>query len=208
MIHSYVSKQSRVYRYYVCIKAHQRGWAKCETRSVSAPALEEAVLSQLRGLGRNPAVLRSVLGEIEQRRAAESAVLGREQANVEAQMNGVAREMAKVAPQAVHTPSALDRLAELQDQARQLNLRLAEVLERRAQVDDDGADPKTVEAALQEFNPLWEQLSTSEQERFIRLLVEQVRYDGRTGTVTVGFRSTAARNLCQWAADRSQGEIA
>ena len=37
MIHTYVSKKDRLYRYYVCVKAHQRGWAQCETRSVSAP---------------------------------------------------------------------------------------------------------------------------------------------------------------------------
>ena len=37
-------------RYYVCVKAHQRGWAQCETRCVSAPALESAVLEQIRGI--------------------------------------------------------------------------------------------------------------------------------------------------------------
>jgi hypothetical protein len=204
MIHSWVSKQSRVYRYYVCVKAHQRGWAQCETRSVSAPVLEEAVLSQLRGLGRDPAVLRSVLGEIEQRRAVEIALLGREQADAEAQIKSAAREMAEVAPQAAHTPSALERLAQLQDHARHLNERLADVRGQLERVDDATTDPATVEAALREFNSLWEQLSTSEQERFIRILVDQVRYDGRTGTVTVGFRSMAARDLCNWAADRSQ----
>jgi len=204
MIHSWVSKQSRVYRYYVCVKAHQRGWAQCETRSVSAPVLEEAVLSQLRGLGRDPAVLRSVLGEIEQRRAVEIALLGREQADAEAQIKSAAREMAEVAPQAAHTPSALERLAQLQDHARHLNERLADVRGQLERVDDATTDPATVDAALREFNSLWEQLSTSEQERFIRILVDQVRYDGRTGTVTVGFRSTAARDLCNWAADRSQ----
>ncbi|HEY1759651.1 MAG TPA: recombinase family protein [Bryobacteraceae bacterium] len=61
MIHTYVNKKDRLYRYYVCVKAHQRGWAQCETRSVSAPALEDAVVEQLRGVGRNPAVLREVL---------------------------------------------------------------------------------------------------------------------------------------------------
>jgi len=42
-------------------------------------------------------------------------------------------------------------------------------------------------------------LSTWEQERFIRTLVDQVRYDGKTGTVTLGFRSRAIRDLCNWA---------
>jgi site-specific DNA recombinase len=44
MIHSFVRKKQTVYRYYVCMKAHQRGWAGCETKSVSAPTLEGSVI--------------------------------------------------------------------------------------------------------------------------------------------------------------------
>ncbi len=138
MIHTYVGKKNRVYRYYVCVKAHQRGWTQCETRCVSAPALESAVLEQLRGVGSNPAVLRSVLQKVNEHQHGE------------------------------------------------------------ADGDLRPANPKEVEAALHAFDPLWAQLSTWEQERFIRTLVDQIRYDGRTGTVTLGFRSSGIKNLCNW----------
>jgi hypothetical protein len=50
MTHSYVSKNKKtLYRYYVCINAHQRGWNKCETRSVSAPVLVERSCSNCGG---------------------------------------------------------------------------------------------------------------------------------------------------------------
>jgi hypothetical protein len=104
---------------------------------VSAPALESAVLEQLRGVGSNPSVLRSVLQKINEHRQHDS--------------NG------------------------------------------------GTANPKEVETALHAFDPLWEQLSTAEQERFIRTLVDQVRYDGKTGTVTLGFRSSGIKDLCNWA---------
>ena len=205
MIHSYVNKKNRVYRYYVCVKAHQRGWAQCETRSVSAPAIEDAVLDQLRGVGRNPTVLRAVLREIEERRQRDALGIQREKADIELELKRIAQEMAAVALTAGTAPSATDRLAELQDRAKYLNNRMPEVLSQIARAEADAADPKEVEAALQDFDPLWEQLSTWEQERFIRALVDQVRYDGKTGTVTVGFRSSGARNLCDWAADRFRG---
>jgi len=41
-------------------------------------------------------------------------------------------------------------------------------------------------------------MTTWEREKFIRALVEQVRYDGTTGTVTVGFRSSGIRSLCEY----------
>ena len=35
-----------------------------------------------------------------------------------------------------------------------------------------------------------------EQEKFVKTLVEQVSYDGRTGKVTVGFRSGVIQQMC------------
>jgi len=40
-------------------------------------------------------------------------------------------------------------------------------------------------------------LTTREQEQLIQLLVAKVGYDGRTGKVTVNFRSAGAKELCQ-----------
>jgi site-specific DNA recombinase len=65
MVHTYTQKDGRIYRYYVCVKAHQRGWSQCATRSVSAPELEQAVVDQIRGVGRNPMMLTAVMEQLE-----------------------------------------------------------------------------------------------------------------------------------------------
>jgi site-specific DNA recombinase len=65
MVHTYTQKDGRIYRYYVCVKAHQRGWNQCATRSVSAPELEQAVADQIRGVGRNPMMLTAVMEQLE-----------------------------------------------------------------------------------------------------------------------------------------------
>ena len=66
MVHTYTQKDARLYRYYVCVKAHQRGWAQCSTRSVSAPELEQAVVDQIRGIGRNPTMLTAVMKHLDE----------------------------------------------------------------------------------------------------------------------------------------------
>ena len=66
MVHTYTQKDARLYRYYVCVKAHQRGWAQCSTRSVSAPELEQAVVDQIRGIGRNPMMLTAVMKHLDE----------------------------------------------------------------------------------------------------------------------------------------------
>jgi len=134
MTHTYSRKKETLYRYYVCITAHQRGWNACETKSVPAPLLEGAVVDNVRRFAQQPAMLSGVLRRLEEmrREASETAM----------------------------------------------------------------AEPGDVQDALLKFDPLWEQLSTWERERFIRVLIAEVRYDGRTQTVTVGFRSEGIKELC------------
>jgi hypothetical protein len=50
-------------------------------------------------------------------------------------------------------------------------------------------DPEDVRSALVRFDVLWEQLTIEERERFVRALVREVRYEGPTQTVFVGFQS-------------------
>lgn len=199
MIHTYVQKKNRAYRYYVCVKAHQRGWAQCETRCVSAPALESAVLEQIRGITGNPTVLGKVLDQIEGHRQQDAAAATKEKTAIEGELKKIAQEMGGVVSVAGKAEFTTNRLADLQDRVTYLNGRLTELRQQLAAIDAEHTDPRDVAAALHEFDPLWGQLSTWEQERFIRTLVEQVRYDGKTGTVTLGFRSHGIKDLCTWA---------
>lgn len=57
-------------------------------------------------------------------------------------------------------------------------------------------DPSDIQSALLRFDPLWEQLTTSEQESFIRTLVNHVKYDGATSEVTIGFHNHGIKQLC------------
>jgi site-specific DNA recombinase len=69
--------------------------------------------------------------------------------------------------------------------------------QRRAAGESALTDPAELQDALRKFEPLWEQLTTAEQELFIRALITEVRYDGSTETVTVGFRSEGIMKLCE-----------
>jgi site-specific DNA recombinase len=203
MVPTYVNKKNKLYRYYVCVKAHQRGWAQCETRSVSAPALENAVLDQLRGIGKNPATLRAVLQKMTDHRQKAWAETEGERMEIDRDLEKTAQQIkATVSMVGEAGPAAdltADRLAELQDRNSHLIGRLAELRQQLAAIEAQCIDHQEVEAALNEFDALWEQLSTWEQERFIRTLVENVRYEGKSGTVTLGFRSRGIKEFCTWA---------
>jgi len=126
MTHTYAQKKGKpLYRYYVCGKAHREGWQKCETRSVSAPALEQAVIGQL-----------------------------------------------------------------------------------AAMADDVSHPSNEVRVALDRAASSWRELTEEQLRVFIRTLVRQVRYDGRTGKVIIQFDNAASREtLTDEVTHRIEGEI-
>jgi len=72
MVHTYTQKTPhKLYRYYVCVNAHQKGYNQCPTRSVSAPAIEQAVIEQIRGIAANPGVVDRVVESLGEQRVAD-----------------------------------------------------------------------------------------------------------------------------------------
>jgi len=200
MIHTYTKKGARLYRYYVCSKAQQQGWNQCATRSVSAPALEAAVVEQIRSIGRSPALLAEVLRKLAGNAQARSDEVQRQIAQLDTELNTVSAEMAALATTA-STPGsaakeALDRLADLHQRAETLEQQRSALL-RESAADGPGIDANKVQRALEQFSPLWEQMTGWEQTKLIQSLLEEVRYDGAAGVVTLGFRSSGLKELCQ-----------
>ena len=193
MIHTYTKKAAnKLYRYYVCVKAHQGGWNKCETRSIAAPEIEEAVVDQIRGIGANSALLDEVVRQLEEQRETHAGALERERRFIERDLKRLAEEM----PGITTGSGAATRLAEAMERTESLGRRLSEIRGHLAALDGDPISRAEVEQALRGFDGLWRQMTPREQERFVKLIVEQVRYNGKTGVVTVDFRSAGIRQLC------------
>lgn len=47
------------------------------------------------------------------------------------------------------------------------------------------------------FDVLWRALNIQEQGLLLRQLIEKVGYEGRTGKVTVSFKSASIKELCE-----------
>lgn len=95
-------------------------------------------------------------------------------------------------------PSVVDevvrQLAEQQSTQREVLEREKRVMER--ELSRLAGEIPSLVRALREFDVLWEEMKPREQEKFVKTLVEKVTYDGRTGKVTVGFRTAGIPQLC------------
>ena len=91
---------------------------------------------------------------------------------------------------------AIDQLADLHDQIRTMEQRIAAIREEIATIEKETVDESELTRALAAFNPVWDCLSLREQASIMHLLIERVGLDGRNGKVSVTFRSAGIRALC------------
>jgi site-specific DNA recombinase len=191
-------RKSKRYRYYVCYNAQQQGWQNCETRSVSAQAVETAVLDSIRRIGTDPnladAVAAEAIEQVARQRAALDQELDTQRGSLRRFNQSLAREAADTS---VDSGARFERIVALQREIETTERRLAELAEERKLCDQDRINANDLRTTLAEFDSIWSSLIAREQEQLIQLLVAKVGYDGRTGKVTVNFRSAGAKELCQ-----------
>ena len=198
MMHTYTMRKSKRYRYYVCYNAQQQGWQNCETKSVSAQAIETAVLDSIRRIGTDPKLAEAVAAEAIDQVARQRAALDKE---LDTQRGSLRRLNQSLAREAADTRldsgARFDRIVALQREIEATEQRQRELTAERKSCDDDRINADDLRTTLAEFDSIWSSLIAREQEQLIQLLVAKVGYDGRTGKVTVNFRSAGAKELCQ-----------
>ena len=191
MVHTVASKNNRHYRYYVCHNAQQRGWKHCPTKSLNAHEIEEAVVAHIRNVSGNPEMARAIL--LKSQEQEEQAV-----ESLQAERRLLVKELDRCNAQIARSASIghTDQLADLHDRLRQLEQRYSTVVNELQVWAQERLDPAIVKNALQEFTPIWEELTPGEKTKILQNLLEKVSYDGRNGSVTVAFRSAGLKNLC------------
>jgi site-specific DNA recombinase len=195
MGHSYTSKDSKRYRYYVCLSAQKKGWHTCATKSVPAGEIERFVTEQIRRVGQEPKVLDATIRRM--REQSNTAI-----AQQEAEHKALERELARHAAavkKLLATPgpsgSTADQMLALQERVEATQRKVTNAREQLLRLRGEIVDPAEVAAALASFTPVWEQLSPKERARVIALLVERVDYDGEQGNVSITFRPGGIKTL-------------
>jgi site-specific DNA recombinase len=198
MMHTYTMRKSKRYRYYVCYNAQQQGWQNCETKSVSAQAVETAVLDSIRRIGTDPKLAEAVASEAIDQMARRRRDLDQEcdahRRSLRQLNQNLAREAADTS---VDSGARFDRIVGIQKEIETTERQLVELAAERKSCEQDRVNAEDLRRTLAEFDAIWTSLTTREQEQLIQLLVAKVGYDGRTGKVTVNFRSAGAKELCQ-----------
>jgi site-specific DNA recombinase len=187
MSHTFTTKGSRRYRYYLCQNAAQNGRSACPAPSLPAGEIEAFVVEEIKSIGRDPALVAATLAESRRltneaikRLKAERAALERQRRADEAERN---RLMAAVGPQ----NDVLYPLVDMDERLVAAQRRISEIVAEIARFVTIEITEDQVTAALGEFDAMWAALVPKEQAQVLALLIERVDHDGVSGDVAITF---------------------
>jgi site-specific DNA recombinase len=191
MYSTYSANKERRYRYYVCYRSQQKLEGYCTSRAVSAPSVEEAVVESIRRVGVHPDILAETTRLARQQLAEMITNLREELNTANGRIKNLKSQIARI-----RNPEAA-RLAEIREQLAAGETR-AEVLRKEIlRREKQRIDEKELRRTMESFEDVWKAMNLDEQRNLLRQLVEKVGYDGRTGKVTVSFKSAAVKDLVQ-----------
>jgi site-specific DNA recombinase len=196
--------QTKRYRYYVCVNAQKRGWHSCPTKQIPAGEIERFVVDQIRGIGRDPALIAETVQQVTERANQQLAELKAEEKRLGRELAGYHRDLQRRAKDGLSEQTVCG-LADLHERIRANEQRLTEVRQQLNQLQADALGETNVAAALARFDDVWAVLGPHEQSQLVRLLVERIVYDGRDGSVAITFHNSGIQTLLS---DAMQGDAA
>jgi len=195
MSHTFTTRGSRRYRYYTCTTVTKRGRQACPTDSLPAIEIENAVVDQIRCIGRDPALLGDTLEEARKQVDSAMARLNGERRALE---RGITRLQADIR-RAAADRDASTRMLDLNNQVGAAERRMTEINARLAELEAERVDAGDVTAAFADFDNVWRALSPREQARILQLLVRRVDFDAADGTIAVTFHAAGIKALANGA---------
>lgn len=212
MTPSVTSKRgSRRYRYYVCTNAQKRGWDKCPTKSLPANEIEQHVLEQIRRIGQDTTLLHQTLGEARKQNEQRLQELESEKEQLKKELQQGHRQLQQLSGQlgtVGEQETIIRQMADCQDRVQQLEQRLLKTKEHAHKLQGNPLDETEVEEAFRLFDPMWDRMTSQEQLRLFHLLIQQVKYHGETGRLSITFTASGIAALTQEILDQPQENIA
>lgn len=172
MQHSHTRKGNRLYRYYICGSAQQKGWHTCPSKSVPAAEIEKFVVEQIRAIGHDPALVAATIEATQVQQQARLDELERDHRIVE-------RELKRSGDALISASDNTDLLADLIDRIAGAEQRLRGITDEVATLERGSITEEEVIAALDDFDTLWEAMTLRERCRIFRLLIQRLSTTAR-----------------------------
>ena len=199
MVHTFSKKNGRAYRYYVCCSAQRIGWANCPTKSIPAEEIEQCIYERIRVIGSDPALVevtiraaRKQIAEQATQLEAEVRIAKRHLSRLQEEKQNLLESIGRGGSVA---SKAVERLDQVAAEMESTTARVSSLRHQLADARDQTIDTDDLTTAIRLFDPIWDVLLPQERVRIVRLLIQQVDFDGETGTLGITFHPSGIKTL-------------
>ncbi len=193
MSHSFSTKGSKRYRYYVCTKAQKQGWSNCPSPSVPAGEIERVLVKQIARLGQDSDLVKATFGEVQKETRKQVQTLSRETTALERQIAIDNEEIRRLAICGVRNEAITAGLADLDERVRKARRRIQEIQHELNRLEASEISKDDVRLALADFASLWKALNSRKRSRIFELLIERVEFHGGDGQLEISFHPTGIK---------------
>lgn len=162
-------------------------------QSIPAQEIEDFVVDRIACIGRDEGLVERIEQKARLQREERLSALEAEKAQIEKSL----RHQAKLVAGIVGLPNAAKRLADLEDQIRAGEARMAEMAGEVAGLGDFDVTRQEITGVLADFRTLFDSLTPAYRARALSLLVEQVTYNREKGTVSISFHPSGIKTLAE-----------
>lgn len=190
MIHHYVSKPNKRYRYYVCLKAQKEGWDTCPSPSLPAPELERFIVDQIKVIGRDPTVLQDCIETAQAHMRDQIEQLKGIREEKQKHIQELSKSIGESASQVGFDETATNRIELYQQQIKDTQAEMAALNSEIVSIQQQMLNPDELIGNLESFEPLWDAMGPKQKEKLIHLLIKQVEWDSATDNIFIAFHKT------------------
>lgn len=199
MFHTYTSKGNVKYRYYVCMYAQKHGYKSCPTRSVSAPAIEDAVVDCLKKIATDLERQQDTVESLNKQLNEEIKSIVMQQGELNSQIRGIMDKISKV-KESLNIKTGSDKASEgelrrLKEKLQDKERLLSEARIKKLQLEEKLLTQQELKDALLVNSPIWDTLFPQQKYRIFRLILKQVCYDARNDKLDITLNEKGVRML-------------
>jgi hypothetical protein len=192
----------REYRYYRCLKREKQGKAACTAGPLPAKAVEDFVVERLRHTLTDAKLVGEMVEPLRARVAAlvtahthEKRVLASKVADFSARIRRLTAQAEEGTVVGRARTALLERLEERGAELDALQARLDRIERELAALADARVEADWLERTLREFDELWDALTSENQERLVRAVVERVVVDEASGAIKMFVADLASADV-------------
>lgn len=195
MTHTFTGKGNKRYRYYTCTQVIRQGRKSCNTPSLPAQEIEQAVIEQFRELANSPGLREEILKQSLEADTAASASLVKERDQLKREMASWQSNIRRLTVDGVATPAIADTCADLEKRIATIQQRIEEVNHQLQLIENERLTQADVDTAFSDFDGFWHTLSPREQAKSLALVIKRVEFDATDSSISIEFQPAAIRSL-------------